>query len=110
MPFIRPSEMISRTPLPGWSGRFFHSDTMTFAHWDVSAGAADLHEHHHDQEEVWHVVDGSIALRIEGEECVLSEGMAAVVPSGARHSARVLGPCRAVVADYPLRLELPAAH
>ncbi len=80
MPFVRPSDMLSGTPLPGWSGRFLHSANMTFAHYDIAADAAPLHEHHHEQEEVWHVVDGEIALTIEGEEQVLTAGCVAVVP------------------------------
>ena len=38
MPFIRPPDMISATPLPGWSGRFLHSANMTFAHYDLAPG------------------------------------------------------------------------
>ena len=48
--------MVAGEPLPGWSGRFLHSATMTFAHYDIAAGAAPLHEHQHEQEEVWHIV------------------------------------------------------
>ena len=44
MPFIDASDMLHGAPLPGWSGRFFHSEHMTFAHWDVAVDAVDLHE------------------------------------------------------------------
>jgi hypothetical protein len=30
MPFIDASEMLHGAPLQGWSGRFFHSENMTF--------------------------------------------------------------------------------
>lgn len=99
--------MLQGSPLDGWTGRFFHSSNMTFAYWDIADGAADLHEHGHEQEEVWHIIEGEIALTVEGEERRLRPGMAAIVPSNAHHSARVLGPCRALVADYPLRPNLP---
>jgi hypothetical protein len=39
--------MLHGAPLPGWISRFFHSANMTFPHWDIDAGAAGLHEHHH---------------------------------------------------------------
>ena len=107
MPFVRPSDMLSGTPLPGWNGRFLHSANMTFAHYDIEADAAPLHEHHHEQEEVWHVVDGRIALTIDGEEQVLTAGCVAVVPPGAPHSVRPLSAARAIIADYPLRPNLP---
>jgi mannose-6-phosphate isomerase-like protein (cupin superfamily) len=80
---------------------------MTFAHWDIGAGASNLHEHEHEQEEVWHIIEGSIVLTIGGEEGQLVAGMAAVIPPHTSHSAKVRGPCRVIVADFPLRLELP---
>lgn len=107
MPFVRPADMVSATPLPGWSGRFLHSANMTFAHYDIAPGAAPLHEHHHEQEEVWHVVDGEIALTIDGEEQVLTAGCVAVVPPETPHSVRPMGAARAIIADYPLRPNLP---
>ena len=107
MPFLRPSEMLSGEPLPGWSGRFLHSENMTFAHYDIAADAAPLHEHRHQQEEVWHIVEGEVALTIDGEEQVLGAGCVAVVPADTPHSVRPLGACRAVIADYPLRPDLP---
>ena len=107
MPFVRPSDMLSGTPLPGWSGRFLHSANMTFAHYDIAADAAPLHEHHHEQEEVWHVVNGEIALTIAGEEQVLTAGSVAVVPPETPHSVRPLAAARVIIADYPLRPNLP---
>ena len=107
MPFLRPSDMLAGRPLPGWSGRFLHSDNMTFAHYDIAADAAPLHEHRHEQEEVWHIVDGEVALTIGGEEQVLGAGCVAVVPPDTAHSVRPLGACRAIIADYPLRPNLP---
>jgi mannose-6-phosphate isomerase-like protein (cupin superfamily) len=110
MPFILASDMVKGTPLPGWSGRFFHAENMTLAHWDIAPGAADLHEHHHPQEEVWNIVDGEIAISVAGEERLLGAGDAVVVSPDARHSVRVLGPCRAIVADYPVRHDLPGVR
>ena len=40
--------MLAGEPLPGWNGRFLHSATMTFAHYDIAAGAAPLHGHQHE--------------------------------------------------------------
>jgi hypothetical protein len=64
MPFVDPAEMMNGSPLTGWTGRFFHSENMTFAHWEIA-------------------------------------------PDAAPHSVRPVGRCRVVVADYPLRLQLP---
>ena len=107
MPFLAPAAMTAAEPLPGWKGRVFHSEHMTFAHYDIAADAAALHEHHHVQEEVWHVVEGEIVFSIAGEERVLGPGDAAVILADTAHSARALKASRAVVVDYPLRPGLP---
>ena len=101
--------MLAGEPLPGWSGRFLHSATMTFAHYDIAADAAPLHQHQHqhEHEEVWHIVAGEVALTIAGEERVLGAGCVAIVPPETPHSVRPVAACRAVIADYPLRPNLP---
>ena len=104
---LEPADMIHGSPLAGWEGRFFHSENMTFAHWDIAADAADLHEHHHVQEEVWLVVEGEVALIIDGVEHLVGAGGAAVIPPDTPHAVRVTGASRVVVADYPLRMQLP---
>ena len=104
---ITKDEMVTGSPLPGWSGRFFHSQHMTFAHWTIADGAHDLHEHRHDQEEVWNVVAGSIVLVIDGVEATVGPGGAAVVPPKVTHAVHVTGPAEVLVADHPVRGHLP---
>lgn len=96
-------------PLPGWKGRFFHSQNMTFGHWEISADATGLHEHQHRNEEVWNVVEGTVTVSIDGFERTLGPGEVAVVPPDTPHSVRAVSRCRVVVADFPVRLELPGA-
>ena len=107
MPFLGPEDMIAGEPLPGWSGRFFHAENMTFAHYDIADGAHPLHEHQHEQEEVWHIVEGEVALTVGGTEVTLGVGSVAIVPPHTPHSVRPLGACKAIIADYPLRPNLP---
>src|SRR6185503_21057034 len=99
--------MQRREPLSGWKGSFFHSENMTFGLWEIAADAVPLHEHSHPQEEVWNIVAGEIAFSVNGEERVVRQGSAVVIPANALHSARPLGPCQAVVVDWPVRTELP---
>ena len=99
--------MLSGQPLPGWNGRFFHAQDMTFAHYDIAADALALHEHHHHEEEVWIVVEGEVAVSIGGEERTLRAGEVAIIPPDTPHSARVITACRVVVADHPRRDDLP---
>jgi len=37
-------------------------------------------------------------------------GTAAIVPPHTLHSVRPIGPCRAVIVDYPLRTSLPGLN
>lgn len=109
MPFIDTRELKVSEPLPGWKGRFFHSDTMSFAHYTVDAGAS-IHEHSHPNEEVWHVIDGELEMTIDGLTQVAGPGCVAVVPPDAPHSARAITAGRAIVANYPVRHSVGGVH
>jgi quercetin dioxygenase-like cupin family protein len=102
MPFVDPNELPVREPRPGWRGRFFHSDSMTFAYYEIEAGA-EVHEHEHPNEEVWHVVAGVLEMTVGAESRTLRAGEAAVVPAGERHSVRATEPARVIVVDHPRR-------
>lgn len=102
MPFIDTSQLAVKEPLPGWKGRFFHSENMTFGYYSVAAGAS-IHEHFHPNEEVWHVVEGELEVTIGGVTRAVGPGAAAVVPPNTAHSVRALTAGRSIVVDYPLR-------
>jgi len=104
MPFIDTSDLRVIERLPGWRGRYFHSEHMTFAHYDFDAGAS-IHEHFHSQEEVYEVIEGELELTIDGATQVAHPGLAAIVPANARHSVKALTRGRAIIVDYPLRPE-----
>jgi quercetin dioxygenase-like cupin family protein len=104
MPFIdvRNLDVIER--LPGWQGRYFHSPSMTFAHYDFRRGSS-IHEHFHPQEEVYEVIEGELEVTIDGEAQIARPGIVAIVPGNVRHSIRALSDGRAIIIDYPLRRE-----
>ena len=88
--------------LPGWYGRYFHSPSMTFAHYDFSCGAS-IHEHSHPQEEVYEVIEGELEITIDGQTHVVRPGLVAIVPSGVLHFVKALTDGRAIIVDYPRR-------
>jgi len=102
MPFIDSRELPVKQPLPGWAGRFFHSDHMTFSYYEIEPATA-VHRHHHPQEEAWHVIAGELEVFLDGNTRILGPGEAAVVPAEAEHSARAVTRCRAIVVDHPTR-------
>jgi len=102
MAFINPAKLRVKEPRDGWKGRFFHSKKMTFAYYDVSAGAL-IHEHSHANDEVWNVIEGRIRITVAGKAKTLGPGSAAVVPPHTKHSVKALTDARAIVVDHPLR-------
>jgi quercetin dioxygenase-like cupin family protein len=84
MPFVDTSSLDVIERLPGWYGRYFHSASMTFAHYDFKRGSS-IHEHSHPQEEV------------------ARAGLVAIVPSNVLHSVKALTDGRAIIVDYPVR-------
>ena len=95
---------------PGWHGRFFDSPSMSFAHYEFEEGAW-IHEHAHDQEEVWHVIEGELEVTIRGVTKRAGPGAAAIVPANAMHKITALTAGKAIVVDYPLRaIAEPAAQ
>jgi quercetin dioxygenase-like cupin family protein len=87
---------------PGWRGRYFNSPSMTFAHYEFDAGS-EIHEHAHEQEEVWHVLEGELEITIGKEKTHAGAGFVGIVPPETRHSVRALTNGKAIVVDYPLR-------
>jgi quercetin dioxygenase-like cupin family protein len=99
--------MIAFEPIPGWKGEAVHGERMTLTSYTIAAGAPDVHEHQHPEEEAWTVLEGELALWVDGEECVLRAGDVAVVGPNVRHRVRALGASRALVIDTPPRRPLP---
>jgi unsaturated pyranuronate lyase len=104
MPFIDTHKLKVTERLPGWHGRYFHSPSMTFAHYDFKRGSS-IHEHFHPQEEVYEVIEGELEVTIDGVTQIACPGRVAIVPSNARHSVKARTDGRAIIVDYPLRHE-----
>jgi quercetin dioxygenase-like cupin family protein len=104
MPFLDISNLKVVERLPGWKGRIFHTATMTFAHYDFRVGSS-IHEHFHPEEEVYEVIEGELAVEVDGVLQVARPGVVAIVPSNARHSVKALTDGRVIIVDHPARHE-----
>jgi quercetin dioxygenase-like cupin family protein len=104
MPFVDTSSLKVIERLSSWSGRYFHSTNMTFAHYDFKRGST-IHEHLHPQEEVYEVIEGELELTIDGATQIARAGLVGIVPSNVPHSVKALTDGRAIIVDYPLRRE-----
>jgi quercetin dioxygenase-like cupin family protein len=108
MPFVDTSSLHVIERLPGWYGRYFHSPSMTFAHYDFTRGAS-IHEHFHPQEEVYEVIEGELEVTVDGVSQIARTGLVAIVPGNVRHSVKALTDGRAIIVDYPRRPEFADA-
>ncbi len=102
MPIVDTNSLRVVERLPGWTGRYFHSPSMTFAHYDFVRGSS-IHEHFHAQEEVWEVIEGEVEITIDGVTQTVRPGLVGIVPGNVRHSVKALTDGRAIIVDYPLR-------
>jgi quercetin dioxygenase-like cupin family protein len=102
MPFVDTTGLAVIERLPGWHGRYFHSENMTFAHYDFTRGAS-IHEHFHPEEEVYEVIEGELELSIDGVAQIARAGLVAIVPANVRHSVKALTDGRVIIVDCPRR-------
>lgn len=102
MPFVNADTLPVIERLPGWYGRYFHSDRMTFAHYEFMGGSS-IHEHFHPEEEVYEVIEGELEVTIEGLAQIARPGLVAIVPANAHHSVKALTDGKVIIVDSPAR-------
>ena len=102
MAFVDLNKVEVKEPFPGFRGRFFHSETMTIAHWNITGGsAAPMHTHIHEQ--TISVIEGQLEVNIQGEVKVLGPGQGAAIPSMVPHSAKAVTDCYIIDTFSPVR-------
>jgi quercetin dioxygenase-like cupin family protein len=86
----------------GWHGRYFNSLSMTFGHYRFDAGAT-IDPHEHLQEEVWHVLEGTLEVTVAGVTQTAGPGCVAILKPNTIHAITALTDGKAIVVDYPIR-------
>ena len=102
MPLLNTESLAVVERLPGWFGRYFHTETMTFAHYNFRRGST-IHEHHHPEEEVYEVIEGELEVTINGNAQIAKPGLVAIIPANALHSVKALTDGKLIVVDSPAR-------
>ena len=100
--FLHLKDIPARELMPGFNGRFIHSDGMTVAHWEIDAGS-ELPNHTHAQEMIINLLEGEFELTVDGETRVLSAGAVVVIPSDVPHAGKALTDCRILDVWHPPR-------
>lgn len=102
MIFHNLQEIEPREIIPHHFARFIHTDTMTFAHWEIKADAR-LPEHSHSHEQVAHVISGKYELTVDGRTEVLGPGMPVTIPPNVIHSGLAITDCAILDVFHPVR-------
>jgi quercetin dioxygenase-like cupin family protein len=100
--FIEINALKSHEIIPGFKGRFIHTEKMTISYWTIKKGSK-LPEHNHPHEQVSQVIDGTFQLTINGETKEMMPGNTAVIPSNAIHSGLALSDCHVMDIFVPAR-------
>jgi quercetin dioxygenase-like cupin family protein len=95
-------KLLPKEVFPGFTGRFIHTDNMTFAYWEIKKGSA-LPEHSHMHEQVVNMLEGEFEIILEGKSNPLSAGMVLPIPAHAKHAGRAITDCKILDVFYPVR-------
>jgi len=102
MEYFHLSDIDGKEIIPGFKGRFIHSENMTFVYWDIEADAS-LPEHSHPHEQVTSVIEGELDLTVDGESKKIGPGSVIIVPPNAVHSGKAIINSRIIDVFYPIR-------
>jgi quercetin dioxygenase-like cupin family protein len=91
-----------RQTIPGFVGRFLHSNKMTFAYWEIAGGASSP-EHAHVHEQAAFLIEGEFELTVDGVANHMTPGTIVIIPSNVRHSGRAIIDCKLLDVFDPVR-------
>jgi quercetin dioxygenase-like cupin family protein len=102
MKLINLADIEEKKILPGLHVRFVHSENMTFAYWNIDAGAA-LPDHKHPHEQVVNIIEGDFELTVAGEPRIIKPGDVVIIPGNVSHSGKAVTNSRVIDVFYPVR-------
>ena len=102
MIFISLDGLSAVEPFRGFMGTFLHSEEMTVATWEISAGSP-FPEHSHPHEQIMMILEGEFELTVEDETELMRPGIVAIIPSDNKHSGTALTDCRVIDVFHPVR-------
>jgi len=92
----------AREIVPGYRGRYVHSEQITQGRVDIAPGAV-IPDHSHRHEQWTLLLSGSFELTVSGITHVLQPGQMLYIAPHERHSARALTTCVVLDVFHPPR-------
>jgi len=93
--------------IPGFHGRFIHTQHSTLGFWQIDKGSV-LPAHSHLHEQITEVREGEFELTFNGSTHIYTPGMVAVIPPHVEHSGRALTDCKLLDIFLPVREDYKA--
>ena len=90
----------------GLKAKLVHSDTQTFAFWEIDKDA-EVPMHQHINEQTVIVTKGILRLTVAGEVMDLEPGMVVVIPPNTDHHAIALTEVEVLDVFNPIREDFP---
>ena len=91
--------------VPGLTGRFVHSESVTLAYWHFEpAVAVPVHSHEHEQ--IVNVLEGTFDLTVDDDTIRLEAGSVVVIPPNVPHAGRSVTTCDILDVFHPVRDDL----
>ena len=104
MPLFEFENVPEKEIIPGYHGKFVHTDNNTFALWRIEKGAV-MPEHSHPHEQSGMVLEGEFEMMVDGDTMRLSLGKMITIPGDVPHSGLAITDCRILDTFYPVREE-----
>ncbi|MBF0449765.1 MAG: cupin domain-containing protein [Candidatus Magnetomorum sp.] len=95
-------QITPRTVIPGYNGKFVHTDKLTLSFWEIEAGN-DLPEHSHPHEQTTIVIEGTFQLNLEGTVFTLAPNQLLTILPNCMHSGTALSDCKVMDVFCPVR-------
>ena len=102
MSFIDLNKINKKEIVPGFEGKFIHTDNMTVVYWNIKAGS-QLPEHSHHNEQITTILEGEFVLTSDNETRNVKPGDVAIFPSNMKHSGKAITDCYIMDVFYPVR-------
>ena len=88
--------------IPGFEGKFVHTDQMTLVYWKVKAGAV-LPHHNHKHEQITTLLRGEFEMKVGEEVKICKPGDVVTIPSEVFHAGKALQECEIIDVFQPVR-------
>lgn len=78
--------------MPGFRGKFIHTESLTLALWEIDAGSIlPLHQHPHEQ--ISQLLKGVFEMSVDGESQKAEIGELITIPGNTEHKGKAMTDC-----------------